>query len=208
MDQRKLGLALMVLGVIVLIAAAVLSSGSDSTEAAAAEASTTTAAAAEPTTVATEAPTTTAAATTTTTTAESSTTTAAPDTTATTAATTTTTLAATDRIAAFIQAFGEALAAGDVDTVFASLHPDIVSGFGEDACRTWVENEIMGLGNYVQNGDPVGPAPGSLATTNGTVSLENVYAVPIAFDFSGSSFELSADFVVEDDAVYFTGSCA
>ncbi len=110
-------------------------------------------------------------------------------------------------VSALIDTLAATIEAGDSEAVLALLHPAITSGFGEDLCRSWVEDEIMALEGYRAVGDVTGPTSGSLDTPSGPVEFGERYSVPIAFTFQGQEFEATADFVVEDGTAYFTGTC-
>ena len=208
MDQKQVGLVLAAVGAAILVSAAVLSITSSPDEPLAGDSPIlgTTVAVATTATASSQAPATTVQSTSipapilTTTTAWPTTTTTAPT-------TTTMTIADTDLVEAFIVAFGEALESGDVEFVFASLHPGIVFGFGTEVCRTWVETQVMGISAYVQIGPVIGPTSGSLGTPGGDASFEVVYSAPVTFEFSGATFAANPDFVLEDGTVYFTGAC-
>lgn len=138
------------------------------------------------------------------------TTTSMPETTSTSSApaTTSTTINAADQVSTFIENdFAPALANGDVEAIQGWLHPDIKEAFGEDACNAWIDTQIMGLANYTATSDPEGPTRGSLSTPTGTIEFDNRYSVAVTFDFGGQSFDSTADFIVDGEAVYFTGNC-
>jgi hypothetical protein len=65
----------------------------------------------------------------------------------------------------------------------------------------------MALGNYEQTGQATGPTSRSVTAPSGVVEFGEVYSVPVAFTFSGSSFEDNEDLVVDDGSVFFTGAC-
>ena len=129
-----------------------------------------------------------------------------PPTTTNTVAPTTTT-AGDQLVADFIEVFATALEAGDSTFVFSRLHPAIVEAFDEELCSNWVDAEIMQLGNYMLTGAVTGPMSGSLDTPSGSVAFANSYTADISFDFGGETFETTANYVLIDGEVYFTGTC-
>lgn len=128
-------------------------------------------------------------------------------TTTTTLPTTTTTVDGRAVVGGFVTQFGNAIANGDTEFVQSRLHPSIVEGFGADVCEAWVISQIMALENYTATGVPQGPTNGTLSTPAGTVDFENRYSVEVTFTFAGQEFESTADFILEDSTVYFTGTC-
>ncbi len=90
---------------------------------------------------------------TTTTTSVATTTTEQVVTTTTKAATTTTTLDATAEIEAFVEEFAAAIEREDVDSLLATLHRAVLETFDEEVCQTFIENEILLLGDYRLTGD-------------------------------------------------------
>lgn len=191
MSRKALGASLMGLGALLIIAAVAVAVGSGGGDPEAVDTTSTTAPAS--TTTLGER-----------TTTSQATTTSAPTT---TLATTTTTADATSLVEGFIVDLGDAISSGDTDAVFSSLHPDIVEGFGSDVCRNWVETQIMALVDYRSAGNASGPTPGSLQTPNGVIVFDERFSVPISFTFNGQDLETTADFVILDGEVYFTGTC-
>jgi hypothetical protein len=111
------------------------------------------------------------------------------------------------RDSAFIAVFAQAIDDGDLEFVFSRLHPDIVGAFGEELCRSWVEEEILALAEYELDGAVSGPSTGSLDTPIGTLTFEARYTAPVTFLFGGQRFSVDADFIVVSGEVYFTGTC-
>lgn len=128
-------------------------------------------------------------------------------TTTTTEGSTTTTISAVEQVAQFISRFAEELVSGDSDFVNSRLHPEIVSGFGAEACAAWVASQIMALSDYRLTGDIVGPTIGTLSTPTGSLEFPDRYSAQVSFMFGGQDFESTADFVILDGIVYFTGTC-
>jgi cytoskeletal protein RodZ len=200
MSGRTLGTAMMALGAVVALVGVIgwATSGGYDTEPVAAttttsEAPSTTA----PNTATTASAPTTQDATTTTVSATTSqaTTTTAPQ-------TTTTTVSATDVIAAFVPAFAQAIADGDVDGLMATLHPAVIAAGGEELCRAFVEREILELMDYRLTGEVTGPR----SATFGSASVE-MYEAPIAFTFQGAAFDDTAQFTLVDGEVRWFATC-
>jgi cell division septation protein DedD len=135
---------------------------------------------------------------TTTTTAPPATTSVAAPATSTTAAPVTTAVAAPALVAAFIERFASAIAAGDVDALVATLHPAVVETYGESVCRSFTEREILALGDYRLVGDVTGPYEKSLDTPQGPLPVAGIYEAAVRFTFQGSDFDVTAEFVVAD----------
>ncbi len=138
--------------------------------------------------------------------------TSAPATTVTTApATTTTTLAPAtttttvvleeaETLEEFVLLFSAALDAGDVEFVWRRLHPDVVEVGGEALCRSWVENEIMGLSEYTLFEVTAGPA-----TVSG---IDGVYSAAVSFVFQGERFDDAVgQFALVDGTFRWLGVC-
>jgi len=189
--HRRIGAALMALGVVVLLVAVVQTvSGDDETGQVAAE---NTVASRVTTTVPTatrQAPTTTVAPTTT----MAPTTTVAPTTTAAPAVTTTTTVVVPTaaEAEAFVAAFAQAIAARDVEFLLASLHPLAVAQSDEASCRTLIEDEILLLENYRVTGD-VSVEQRTISVGDETFEVDPFFIVPVTFTFQGQEFDQAAN---------------
>lgn len=193
MSRRTLGLVLVASGAVLIVAGLVvlLAGGSPASE------STPTTVASSPTTV------TTTPATTPTTAA--TTTTAQPTTTV--ESTTTTAVVESETVEVFVVEFAAALAGGETDFVLSRLHPDVVAGYGAEACETWVTAEIMGLSDYRLTGDPTGPSDRNVTIAGETTAIADMYTAPVSFDFGGQSFDATADFAAVDGLIYWVGTC-
>ncbi len=212
MSQRQVGFLLVGLGLILAVGAALAVGGSDGDDSSADasqgesesadaldDGTTTSSTTTEPST--TQASTPTAAPTTTTTTTAAPSTTQTSTTTTTTTTTeapTTTTLAPEVAISNFVEEFSAAIAARDVDWLFERLNGSMILGYGEDVCRSFIEDEILLLEQYELNGAIVGPVTKSLSTGVGEVSVDNIYTADTSFVFQGSPFDSMADFVMGD----------
>ncbi len=113
--------------------------------------------------------------------------------------TTTTNLDAVAEVETFVPDFAEAIARGDIEFLLDTLHPSVLASFGEELCRSFIEDEILLLENYRLTGEITGPT----AKTIAGISVES-YEGPVSFDFQGGNFEAVAQFAVEDRVRWFT----
>ena len=90
--------------------------------------------------------------------------------------------------------------------MMASLHPDVVAAFGAEVCRSFVETEILALGDYELIGDITGPLSKTLDAGGDSTTIENIYEAEVRFTFQGTEFEVLGDFVAAD-AVYWVAIC-
>lgn len=132
------------------------------------------------------------------TTTPSTSTTLTPSTT-TTVATTTTTADPATLVEAFVVEFAAAIEAGDVESLFATLSPDVVDLFGADLCRDFIESEILLLEDYRISGDV------TRIEDTGSGPVEQ-FEAPVTFTFQGSEFDANAMFAI-DDGVRWFGEC-
>jgi hypothetical protein len=137
----------------------------------------------------------------------SSSTTTSTSTTTTTSPTTTTTDAQPESVEDFVALFALAIEAGDVEFLFDRLHPAAVGGFGAELCRTWIEDEVLQLGDYKLTGPVDGPRDQSFTTPAGTGTIENAYSAPVSFVFQGQLFNAEAGFALIDTQMYWLGQC-
>jgi hypothetical protein len=140
--------------------------------------------------------------TTTTSVATTSTTQIADTTTTSVPATTTTTLDATAAIETFVEEFSVAIERQDVDSLMAALHPAVLEAFNEELCRSFIEDEILLLGDYRLTGPIQGPTPQNIGSF--TVGM---YTGPVAFTFQGQDFESDASFAIEANGVTWFTEC-
>lgn len=182
MNERVMGTALMIVGALLVVAGVggwVMSAGGEAT-----------------TTVAT------------TTTAPRPTTTTLPMTTSTlqatttAAPTTTTTIDATGEIEEFVKAFADAIAGEDVEFLFETLHPAVISLFDEPACRTFISEDIVQLAEYRLIGEVDGPTLQSI----GGMTVE-MFRAPVAFTFQGEDFTSEATFSIDGSEVRWFTQC-
>lgn len=136
------------------------------------------------------------------TTAPDPTTTATLQVTTTAAPTTTTTIDATGEIEEFVEAFVDAIAREDVEFLFETLHPAIISLFDEPACRTFISEDIVQLAEYRLIGEVDGPTLQSIGST--TVEM---FRAPVAFTFQGEDFTSEATFAFDGSEVRWFTQC-
>lgn len=134
--------------------------------------------------------------------ATTSTTLVAGTTTTSVPATTTTTLDAAAEIEAFVEEFSAAIERRDIDFLLGTLHPAVIELFSEELCRTFIEDEILLLGDYRLTGEIDGPT----RQTIGSFTI-NMYAGPVAFTFQGQDFEGDAAFAIEENGVTWFSEC-
>ena len=116
--------------------------------------------------------------------------------------TTTTTIDATGEIEAFVEAFVDAIAREDVEFLFATLHPAVISLFDEPACRTFISEDIVQLAEYRLIGEVDGPTLQSIGNT--TVEM---FTAPVAFTFQGEAFTSEATFAFDGSEVRWFTQC-
>lgn len=120
-------------------------------------------------------------------------------------ATTTTTIAAatpSDLIVAFVDDYVDAIETEDVEFLVARLHPAVLDLFDGDLCRTFIEREILALGNYTLTGDVSGPETQSIGDR-----VFEAYSAPTSFVFQGQTFDSPATFAFGDDEVRWFTNC-
>jgi hypothetical protein len=188
--RRQLGIVLIVLGAIAMTVGLIgmISSGDGDTVAV-----TTTAGATTTSSTTTSAPTTT----TTTTTATTSTT---------SSTTTTTTVAVPDLIGGFADMFRDSLDGADGTFAFETLHPVVVSTFGEELCRAYVDREVVLIRDYTLTGPIEGPTPRVFETSGGEVTVD-VYTAPVTFTFQGQQVDTTGAFAIVDGEVRWFTEC-
>lgn len=134
------------------------------------------------------------------------TTTTSPSVTTTTTSQTTTTLRP-ETVEEFVDLFAAALTSGDQEFVVGRLHPAVIEGYTEEACRTWVGDEIMALSDYRLTGAATGPVDKGVSIAGQPATIVGVYSAPVSFTFRGQSFDSTADFAVVEGLVRWLGSC-
>ena len=80
------------------------------------------------------------------------------------------------------------------------------AAFGAEVCRSFVETEILALGDYELIGDITGPLSKTLDAGGDSTTIENIYEAEVRFTFQGTEFEVLGDFVAAD-AVYWVAIC-
>lgn len=129
-----------------------------------------------------------------------STTTDPPATTTTMPPVTTTTIDANAAIQTFVPTFADAIARQDVGYLLETLHPSVFALFDEEACRSFITDEILQLEQYRLIGEADGPTTQLVAETE-----VDMYQAPVAFAFQGQEFTSEAAFAfVEGQVRWFT----
>lgn len=137
------------------------------------------------------------------TTTTSSTTTLITTTTSTTApTTTTTTIDPGPVIESFVDIFTDAIERQDSELLVDKLHPAVINLFGEEACRTFVSEEILQLQQYRLIGEVEGPTSQVVADTT-----LDMFQAPVAFVFQGQEFTSEAAFAFENGEVTWFTQC-
>ncbi len=133
--------------------------------------------------------------------------TTSPTTTTTTTSTAVEPTAPAETVEEFVLAFAAAIAVGDVEFLFDRLHPAVVGGFGPVLCRSWIEGEVLLLGNYELSGLVEGPRDQSFTTPAGTGTIPDAFAAPVSFVFQGQSFDGEGGFALVDNEMFWLGQC-
>jgi hypothetical protein len=117
--------------------------------------------------------------------------------------TTTTTLDEKTALTAFVVDFGAAIDRGDTDYLSHTLDPVAIAQYGEEACTTFIHDQILGLMNYRLTGELTGP------TTNVIDGVTVVtYEGPVAFTYQGQDFDGVATLAMESDGPKWFGQCS
>lgn len=133
-------------------------------------------------------------------------TTTSPPTTSTTTSPSTTSPPAMS-VETFLVEYAAALDRDDIDFLLGRLHPVVVSAYGIDLCRDWIEREIVTLDGYRLTGAVTGPTTGRVTVPDGETVIEDVFSAPVRFVFEGSTFDREAGFALIDDEVFWLGVC-
>ncbi len=214
MTRTRFAFALIGIGVVMILIGVVGAAGSGGDPTAVVADTTSTSAVASDT--AAPAPATTAPVTTSTTTSTvlMTTITLAPPVVTTSSSTTTSSTTSTaapsstaETVEEFVVAFAAAIAANDVDFLFDRLHPAVVGGFGPALCRSWIEGEILLLGDYALAGPVEGPRDQSFTTPAGTGTIVDAFAAPVSFVFQGQSFDGEGGFAQIGNDMFWLGQC-
>ena len=112
------------------------------------------------------------------------------------------------QVAAFVGQFGAAIERGDSEFAFAVLHQSVVEAFGEDTCRSWLDEQIMPRIGLFATSAPRGPTPATVETPDGPLEFPESWLVDVTFTFAEEPVAATSVFVVDDDNIYLIGSCA
>ncbi len=83
-----------------------------------------------------------------------------------------------------------------------TLHPAVISLFGEETCRAFISEEILLLQQYRLIGQVEGPIPQVVADTT-----LDMFRAPAAFVFQGQEFTSEAVFAFENGEVRWFTQC-
>lgn len=111
-----------------------------------------------------------------------------------------------DPAAAFVISFRVAIDAGDVAFLLERLHPVVLDAFGSDACRAFIEQEMLELREYRQTGGAIGPIIRAFATATGSTTAQT-YEVPVAFDYQGQHYEDRALLGFANETMHWFAEC-
>ncbi len=106
-------------------------------------------------------------------------------------------------IDAFIVSFRVAIDTHDTAFLLDHLHRAVLEVYGEEACRGFVERDILSLENYRQTGPAVGPVLRALGQ-----SAVQTYEVPVAFSIGDQEYDDVALFGLEGDSMAWFGQCS
>jgi hypothetical protein len=116
---------------------------------------------------------------------------------------TTTTVGAAESVEEFVALFVAAIAEGDADFLVARLHPIVLQMQDEELCRSFVEGEILSLGDYALAGEVTGP---TTVTIEG-VEVTNYYSAQVTFVFEGETVETIGAFALVDGQMRWLAVC-
>ena len=114
---------------------------------------------------------------------------------------------------AFVTAFNAATDADDVDWLFDHLAPAVIDVFGEDACRNYVEDVLVGVSGLAMQSPVRGPIDRVVEVPvpdGGTVvvDLRTLYVADIAYRFDGQSRSDSGWLQLVGQEVAYFARCA
>jgi hypothetical protein len=110
---------------------------------------------------------------------------------------------AEESVTGFIADFAAAIAAADVAFLYDRLHPLVPQTFGEEACRAFLEREVLALQQYRLAGAVAGPETGLVAG----VEVPDLFRVPVAFTYQGQLFEAEAVVALVDGEMRWFTEC-
>ena len=136
----------------------------------------------------------------------SETTTTVPKTTTTSEPDPATTVGVFDEVAAveeFIGDFAGAIEGGDSAFLFERLHPAVKATYEEEACRAYIDDRVLPLENYRQEGPVLGPFDAEF----GEFPITS-YEVLVNFEIDGFPTEETAVFSLTEGVVRWFAECS
>ena len=83
----------------------------------------------------------------------------------------------------------------------------VLGTYDADLCRSYIEREMLTLGDYKLTGPVEGPISRTYATNDGNVTVDQAYDAPVSFTFQGQSFNATGGFAIEGGQVYWFTQC-
>lgn len=105
----------------------------------------------------------------------------------------------------FVVEYAAALDRDDIAFLLDRLHPVVISAYGADLCRDWIEREIVTLEGYRLTGPVLGPSPLRVAIPDGETVIDDAFSAPVSFVFQGSTVDAEAGFASIDGVIHWLG---
>lgn len=103
----------------------------------------------------------------------------------------------------FFVEYVAAVEAGDGEFLHDRLHPVVLDQSEAELCGSFIEREILALGDYRMTGEVEGPIEREVAGT----LIRELYSVPVAFEFQGETFEGTATFAPVAGQMHWFTEC-
>lgn len=111
-----------------------------------------------------------------------------------------------DEVAAveeFIEAFAGAIEAGDSEFLFERLHPAVKATYEEESCRLYIDESVLSLEAYRQEGPVLGPFDAEF----GEFPITS-YEALVGFENDGDPVEQTAVFSLTEGVVRWFAECS
>ncbi len=118
----------------------------------------------------------------------------------------TTSVGVFDEVAAveeFIEDFARAIESGDSAFLFEGLHPAVKATYEADACREHIDDRVLSLEDYRQEGPVIGPFDAEF----GEFPITS-YEALVGFDIAGDPMEETAVFSLTEGVVRWFAECS
>jgi len=118
----------------------------------------------------------------------------------------TTTVGVFDEVAAveeFLEEFAGAIATGDSAFLFERLHPAVKATYDEGVCRAYIDDSVLPLDEYRQEGPVIGP----LDSEFGEFPITS-YEALVGFEIDGVPVEETAVFSLTEGVVRWFAECS